>query len=74
MYISVDSISEGIAKCEKEDMTTFELPLSSLPEGVKEGSVLFLDRYGNYEIDAEEEKRRKQRILDLQSKLFGDDD
>lgn len=74
MYISVDSISEGIAKCEKEDMTTFELPLSSLPEGVKEGSVLFLDRNGNYVIDAEEEKRRKQRILDLQSKLFGDDD
>lgn len=74
MYISVDSISEGIAKCEKEDMTTFELPLSSLPEGVKEGSVLFLDMNGNYEIDAEEEKRRKQRILDLQSKLFGDDD
>lgn len=73
MYISVDSISEGIAKCEKEDMTTFELPLSSLPEGVREGSVLFLDMNGNYVFDAEEEKRRKQRILDLQSKLFGDD-
>ena len=74
MYISIDSISEGIAKCEKEDMTTFELPLEKLPAGVKEGSVLYINGDGNYVIDNEEENRRKQRILDLQSKLFGDDD
>ena len=70
MYISVDRIADGIAVCEKEDMTTVGIPLSELPDGTKEGSVLLLKDDGSYSIDINEESKRKKRILDLQSMLF----
>lgn len=73
MYISIDRIVGGIAVCEREDLSTFEVPVAKLPNEAKEGSVLLADENGNYVIDNEEENRRKQRILDLQSKLFGDE-
>lgn len=73
MYISIDRIVGGIAVCEREDLSTFEVPVAKLPSEAKEGSVLLIDENGNYVIDNEEEKRRRQRILDLQSKLFGDE-
>ena len=72
MYISIDRIVGGIAVCEREDLLTFEVPVSELPNESKEGSVLIIDENGNYVIDNEEENRRRQRILDLQSRLFAD--
>ncbi len=73
MYISIDRIVNGIAVCEREDLLTFEVPVAELPNEAKEGSVLIIDENGNYVIDNEEENRRRQRILDLQSRLFGDE-
>lgn len=73
MYISIDRIVNGIAVCEREDLLTFEVPVAKLPNEAKEGSVLFVDENGNYVIDDEEMNRRRQRILDLQSRLFGDE-
>ena len=73
MYISIDRIVNGIAVCEREDLSTFEVPVAKLPNEAKEGSVLIIDENGNYVIDNEEENRRRQRILDLQSRLFGDE-
>ena len=72
MYISIDRIVNGIAVCEREDLSTFEVPVAKLPNEAKEGSVLFVDENGNYVIDNEEENRRRQHILDLQSRLFAD--
>ena len=72
MYISIDRIVNGLAVCEREDLSTFEVPVAKLPNEAKEGSVLFVDENGNYVIDNEEENRRRQHILDLQSRLFAD--
>jgi len=71
-YLSVDRIENSIAVCEKEDMTTVELPLSLLPNGVREGSVLAFEN-GIYTIDEFEEKKRKERISKLQNSIFDDD-
>lgn len=73
MYISIDRIVNGIAVCEREDLSTFEVPVDELPNEAKEGSVLFVDENGNYVIDDEEMNRRRQHILDLQSRLFADE-
>lgn len=70
MYISVDRITETLAVCEKDDMTTIEIPISKLPTEVKEGSVLVINDDGSYSIDKDEESRRKTRILNLQAMLF----
>ena len=71
-YLSVDRISQGIAVCEKEDMSLIEIPLCSLPNDVKEGSILSFEN-GVYKIDKAEEEKRKKRIMMLQNLLFEDD-
>ena len=69
MRLTVDRIVEGIAVLEKDDMTHCEIALSLLPEGTKEGTVLFFDGE-KYTVDAEEEAIRRKRILEKQRMLF----
>lgn len=71
-YLSIDRIENKTAICERGDLSLVELPLSLLPKGAKEGSILKLEN-GVYTLDTEEEKRRKSRILELQNMLFSDD-
>lgn len=71
-YLSIDRIENKTAICERGDLSLVELPLSLLPKGANEGSVLKLEN-GVYTLDTEEEKRRKSRILELQNMLFFDD-
>lgn len=71
-YLSVDRIENDTAVCERDDMSVVELALSSLPQGIKEGSVLKVEN-GIYSLDENEEKRRRKRILELQNMLFSDD-
>ncbi len=69
MKLTVDRIVEGIAVVENEDMNHFEISLSDLPQGVKEGTVLFFDGT-NYLIDIDEEAERRRRISEKQKLLF----
>lgn len=71
-HLSIDRIENKTAICERGDLSLVELPLSLLPKGAKEGSVLKLEN-GVYTLDTEEERRRKSRILELQNMLFSDD-
>lgn len=71
-YLSIDRIVDSTAVCEKEDMSTVSIPLSSLPKGAKEGSVIAFEN-GVYTIDKTEEERRKERIFKLQNSIFDDD-
>ena len=69
MKLIVDRIEEGIAVLEKEDLTHIHINLSELPEGTKEGSVLSFDGT-TYVLDSDEEERRRQRILEMQNRIF----
>ena len=40
MICIVDRIEETTAVCQREDRSVFTLPLSCLPQGVKEGDVI----------------------------------
>mgnify|MGYP002515780980 CR=1 FL=1 len=71
-YLSVDRIENMIAVCEREDMTLIRIPLAALPNNVKEGSVLRFEN-GAYSLDANEEARRKNYILEIQNKVLSDD-
>lgn len=67
--IVVDRIEGGFAVCEMPDETEQTIPLSSLPQGVKEGTVLdFCD--GIYTVNEEKAKAKRKSNFDLQSQLF----
>ena len=59
----IDRIEGEIAVVEIAEGKTVNLPLSALPEGVKEGTVLRLS------IDREEEARRRKKIRSLFDRL-----
>lgn len=69
MKYTVDRIVSGIAVLEKEDLSHIEVPVSSLPEGTKEGSVLLFDG-SVYSFDFDEEAERKRQIAEKQKLIF----
>lgn len=68
---AVDRIEEGkVAVC--QDLVTGEVkdvPLSDLPSGVHEGSVLGY-KDGKYELNVQEERIRRERIKQKMDLLF----
>lgn len=62
----VDRIEGGIAVCEISEGNFADIPVSALPEGVKEGDVISI-----YVNEAETEQRKKN-INGLMNKLFKD--
>lgn len=66
--IIVDRIEEGIAVA-YEDAVKLELPLSELPEGVHEGSVLRWTESG-WETDPSAEAERRERIAEKMRRIF----
>lgn len=69
-HYSVSRIEEGIAVLEFPDGEFREVDISLLPDGVKEGNILVKNQNNEFTFDFEEEKRRKDRLLELQNKIF----
>lgn len=69
MKLTVDRIEEGIAVLEREDLQHERVLLESLPEGTKEGSVLFFEG-GVYRLDYDDEKAARERIINKQRAVF----
>lgn len=70
-YYSVSRIEEGIAVLEFPDGNFLEVDISLLPDGVKEGNILIKNQNNDFIFDFEEEMRKKDRLLELQNKIFG---
>lgn len=66
----VDRIEDGFAVMELEDGSYCDIPLEELPEGTHEGSVLVKTELG-WELDPEEERRRREKAAELTRRLFG---
>ena len=69
MKFIVDRIEEKLAVLEKDDMSHIEVPLTCLPDKVKEGNVLFYDGV-SYCFDYESEYEKRQRIAEKQKSIF----
>lgn len=69
MNLTVDRIEEGFAILEKEDMSYENVPLSLLPSGTKEGSVLTFDGT-TYTLDLDAEAEARARIIAKQRSVF----
>ena len=65
---AVDRIEGDMAVLVGEDALSLSVPVSRLPQGIKEGSVLRVEGDA-YVLDPAQEEVRRQRILALQEKL-----
>ena len=66
---SVDRIEEGIAVCESAEGETLHVRQTTLPDGVREGSLLtFAD--GQWTLCEEETARARHELFLLQESLF----
>lgn len=70
-YYSVSRIEGDFAVLECPDRHFEEMPLSKLPAGVSEGNILVKSENGEFLLDFDEELRRKNKLLELQNKIFG---
>ncbi len=70
MKLIVDRIEGNIAVCMDENEVLFELEISALPDGVREGSVLLQLENGCFEPDLKAEEERREMLFDLQNDLF----
>jgi len=68
MYYTVDRLEGELAILETENKQTVTLPLSELPEEVKERDVLMLEN-GVWHQAPDEAERRRQAILQMQARL-----
>ena len=64
-FFTVDSIDNGFASVIYEDGRAAVLPLSRLPKGTREGDVIKFSRFRGYYKDADERKRREDRVKTL---------
>ena len=70
-FYSVSRIEDGVVVLEFPDRTYNQVDINLLPTDVKEGNILVKTENNTYIHDFDEENTRKQRLLDLQSKIFG---
>lgn len=70
-FYSVSRIVNNIAVLEFPDGTFNEVEITLLPIDVKEGNILVKTDENKYIHDFNEENLRKNRLLDLQNKIFG---
>lgn len=66
--IIVDRIEEGIAVVLFGDIRR-DIPISELPEGVHEGSVL-LKKSGGFMLDTSAEKKRRRELAERTRSIF----
>ena len=72
MKLIVDRIEDGVAVCEKEDLTRVEVSASDLPENCREGSVLQVLEDGKIILDTETENERRKKLFNLTKMLIKD--
>ena len=71
-FLAVDRIEdESHAVCENENGEEVITKFCDLPEGVKEGDIIFLDGEGKWHIDKEATEKRRRKIADLRRSIFG---
>ncbi len=70
---SVDRLEGEFAILEREDGSSFPLPLSQLPAGVRGGSMLRRTTDGGYALDDKAQEQRRAELFALQNDIFGEE-
>lgn len=70
MIYSIDRFAQGYAICENDKRESILIPLEKLPDTAKPSDCIRILADGSIILDEQETKRRKDRILKLQQRLF----
>ena len=68
-YLSIDRFEANMAICEDDEGRLFGIERSEMPSDAKEGNIIRIDDDGNINVDSDETKRRRNKILELQKKI-----
>ena len=71
MNLIVDRIEGRFAVCESENQQSFNIPLTDLPEDIREGSILKYEN-GVYLIDKVAEDERRAKMIALRNSIFNE--
>lgn len=66
----IDRFENNYAICEDAEKRMFAIEREEVPKEAKEGDVLRISDQGGLSVDAEETKRRREKIAKLQNKLW----
>lgn len=69
MTYTIDRIEAGFAVCESSEGNTVSMPLSDLPDNVREGDILRKTDDG-FKICADETAERRKKMTKLQNSIF----
>lgn len=71
-FLSVDRIEKNQIICEDEDGEIHVVPPKNLPQNLREGSIVSLDKEGNIRLNKRKARVRKNTILNLRRKIYGE--
>lgn len=69
-FLTIDRFENNYALCEDAEKRMFAIERAEVPAGAKEGDVLRISVEGVLSIDAEETKRRREKVKKLQNGLW----
>lgn len=70
MKVSIDRFEGIYAICEDDKCRLYAIERGELPKDAKEGCIIELSDDGNIVINSEETKLRRNRMKNLQDRLF----
>lgn len=68
-FLSVDRIEKNYLVCENQDEEIKIIKYKKLDKDILEGSIIYIDSYGNIKLDKEKTKIRRNLIRNLEEKL-----
>ncbi len=68
-FLSVDRIEKNYLVCENQDEEIKIIKYKKLDKDILEGSIIYIDSYGNIKLDKEKTKIRRKLIHNLEEKL-----
>jgi hypothetical protein len=71
-FLSVNRIEKNYIVCEDENSKTHVIPVKNLPQDVREGSVVLSNGRGEIKLDKRKTRIRKNIILNLRRKIYGE--
>lgn len=68
--LSIDRFEGNYAICEDDERRMFAIELAELPKNAAEGDILAISDDGEITVDAEQTKRRREKIKKLQNSVW----
>lgn len=70
MQMTIDRIEGKFAVCQTDTLENIDVPLGILPDGVKEGDIIYQDKFGEYQLLVLATHNKREDLFNKQEDLF----